>query len=533
MSEEINNWEQEIIEMGKQATSLSKMAQYVDCVRILTSLITHPHFKDLHKKYQAKAYNDRGYGYEKQELFDKAIDDYSTAIELNPNDAVVYNNRGIAYGMQGKLNEAIVDFSKTIELDPKYAEAYYNRGKTYYDLNQFDASISDYYTAIKLDSKYEMAYINVTLLLVNKRSLGEKKNFPHATLSQSLGESKAKEIEQQFDQFFSHPFTRKRALFAYLCSYFKTHGSPDKKNVWETGEQQLFSALFSNDILGHQSINPSPTLYKFKPFNNFLIRELVMKQLFLAKPDQWNDPFDGRMFESFRVHEYEQQFKRLRMQSFSVKRTGDSTDDPSKEDHPEHPIKNVLMWSHYADQHQGVCLVYAYQDPEKKDPTKPKAFLHTVRYSEQAKIENSNDLFLQKSKQWRYENEYRLVYATPEEADQTTPTELSYASIGIQLTAIYFGEKCTAENRHLVGMLLNQYEEKEKPAESTPKPRIFEVKRKPMSFELEATELEWSTAEKKFKPKQIEKNHETTKDNMDKKDSPHTQDNQDNQDNHL
>ena len=48
-------------------------------------------------------------------------------------DAVFYNNRGWAYRDQGELDKAIADFTKAIELDPTYAVAYNNRGFVYHD----------------------------------------------------------------------------------------------------------------------------------------------------------------------------------------------------------------------------------------------------------------------------------------------------------------------------------------------------------------------------------------------------------------
>ena len=46
-------------------------------------------------------------------------------------DAEAYLNRGVAYGHKGQYDKAISEFTKAIEINPRDAEAYYNRGLSY------------------------------------------------------------------------------------------------------------------------------------------------------------------------------------------------------------------------------------------------------------------------------------------------------------------------------------------------------------------------------------------------------------------
>ena len=61
-------------------------------------------------------------------LSTKTIADYTTAIRLDPDNAIAYNNRGSAYLYLGEYKSAIADFTTAIRLDPENAEAYYARG---------------------------------------------------------------------------------------------------------------------------------------------------------------------------------------------------------------------------------------------------------------------------------------------------------------------------------------------------------------------------------------------------------------------
>ena len=66
-----------------------------------------------------------------QNELDSAVEGYTKAIALDPQDAEAYGNRGHAYYDKGDYDRAIADYDQAIALDPQDAEAYYNRGVAY------------------------------------------------------------------------------------------------------------------------------------------------------------------------------------------------------------------------------------------------------------------------------------------------------------------------------------------------------------------------------------------------------------------
>ena len=54
---------------------------------------------------------------------DKAVADYSKAIELDPSNVYAWHNRGMIHATLGQVDEAVADYTKAIELDPKYVKA--------------------------------------------------------------------------------------------------------------------------------------------------------------------------------------------------------------------------------------------------------------------------------------------------------------------------------------------------------------------------------------------------------------------------
>ncbi|MBI4843108.1 MAG: tetratricopeptide repeat protein [Nitrospirae bacterium] len=106
------------------------------------------------------AYLNRGVVYWERKEFDKAIDDYSKAIKIDPRHAKAYSNRGSAYESMGKLGRALEDFTKAIELSPELAGVYSNRGNVLLKMKRYDDAVKDYDRAIEIDPGYSKGYTN-------------------------------------------------------------------------------------------------------------------------------------------------------------------------------------------------------------------------------------------------------------------------------------------------------------------------------------------------------------------------------------
>ncbi len=103
---------------------------------------------------QQEEHLDRGINYLKQGKLDKAIEEYTLAIEADSQSvmaAVAYQGRGIVYQMQGNLAQALAECTKAIKIDPAYEDAYDTRAGIYYDLGRYRESIADCTMVIKLN----------------------------------------------------------------------------------------------------------------------------------------------------------------------------------------------------------------------------------------------------------------------------------------------------------------------------------------------------------------------------------------------
>ena len=89
--------------------------------------------------------------YELEQKKDKTGDTLREKTTLkDPKDAEAYINRGNAYSKKGQYDKAISDYSKAIEINPKYADAYINRGLAHNSLGNYNSACDDWLKACKL-----------------------------------------------------------------------------------------------------------------------------------------------------------------------------------------------------------------------------------------------------------------------------------------------------------------------------------------------------------------------------------------------
>jgi tetratricopeptide (TPR) repeat protein len=89
-------------------------------------------------KPAARIYRLRGTTYRNLKVYDKAIEDYTKAIELNPN---------------GQYSAALADANASIGLNNQYKKAYELRSKIYRALGQNDRADADSQFALKISNE--------------------------------------------------------------------------------------------------------------------------------------------------------------------------------------------------------------------------------------------------------------------------------------------------------------------------------------------------------------------------------------------
>ena len=90
------------------------------------------------------------------EDYQQAVRDYERAVELNPSSGEVYVNRGNLFFMGEALDKAVAEYSTAIELGlTKEHIAYYNRGLAYEKMKDAEKAAADYRRASELAPEWD------------------------------------------------------------------------------------------------------------------------------------------------------------------------------------------------------------------------------------------------------------------------------------------------------------------------------------------------------------------------------------------
>ncbi|KAK7091917.1 tetratricopeptide repeat protein 32-like [Littorina saxatilis] len=125
-------------EMFEKAEGLEKEGKKEEAIKAYTDFITQccscyekevelPEVLEqtrARKEKLALAYNNRGFLYYLKVEFKLAAQDYTHALNYNPNMAVAYYNRGLIHYRLSRFSEAVVDLKEAVKLKPDLEPAH-------------------------------------------------------------------------------------------------------------------------------------------------------------------------------------------------------------------------------------------------------------------------------------------------------------------------------------------------------------------------------------------------------------------------
>lgn len=89
------------------------------------------------------------------EEFDKAIDCFSAAVAVRPNDPLLWNRLGATLANSNRSEEAIDAYSKALELRPSFVRARYNLGVSCVNIGCYHEAAQHMLTALSMNHEHE------------------------------------------------------------------------------------------------------------------------------------------------------------------------------------------------------------------------------------------------------------------------------------------------------------------------------------------------------------------------------------------
>ncbi|MDW3210108.1 MAG: DUF2971 domain-containing protein [Reichenbachiella sp.] len=218
-------------------------------------------------------------------------------------------------------------------------------------------------------------------------------------------------------------------------------------------------------------------MYKYSPFSANLLKTLIKGELWFGKIEDLNDPYEGE----FQIRDTSKMPSNESIDEFYKNQSSFIIPRPKGQNHSPHIfhktfsdfVKNtlrsqfgltcfskknndVLMWSHYADSHKGVCLIFDQHKLLKSlNSIYPDIKLGEVEYNEELPYvdlitsgDNSSfrysdrekNVLLNKNIKWDYEEEYRLYRRFENDQRRSVPFDLK------SLTGIIIGQRMDSED---------------------------------------------------------------------------------------
>ena len=197
------------------------------------------------------------------------------------------------------------------------------------------------------------------------------------------------------------------------------------------------------DVLQASDITKPPFLYKYYAFDEWTHRIFENNEIYLSSPESFNDPFDSKIrfiYEGSRTdrkrflkewskkHRPELSRKELLVYEKSIRKTGLDRQRVPEVVQKDFIVirnrigvfcmsedkKNILMWSHYANENAGFCLEFRtnnvfFSRARRVEYDRVLPLLNLLEPMWDKLITKVTLGLLTKAQDWTYEKEWRIV----------------------------------------------------------------------------------------------------------------------------
>lgn len=199
-------------------------------------------------------------------------------------------------------------------------------------------------------------------------------------------------------------------------------------------------------------------LFSFRPISKYSLKDIINKEITVSHPKVMNDPFDTIYLQWLDYYnqnnDKERKHIKPMLEAMGNVRIRCFMNDKTKKS----PVSNILMWSHYADSHRGMCLEYRFSDKfmNQTNDDSVLRFRKVIYKREPLSIKSkqmTTDIgLLRKCDAWKYENEVRLISFASDRKDDFIPIKLDDGSY---ISRVFFGMNCPKRDIDMVKSILS------------------------------------------------------------------------------
>ncbi len=246
-------------------------------------------------------------------------------------------------------------------------------------------------------------------------------------------------------------------------------------------------------------------LYKYGRFGKHTKGIFAQNQIYFSCPEEFNDPFDskvrytyegtrqerkrflcGRLKKMLKSESKKQIFRRVKeimRERKDVKELEQVLKETTNRIRRALGIfsltekrDNILMWAHYAENHEGFCLEFDANNAffQKALPVNYSTRLPVLNVMQAHPPLEEAEKLLTKAKDWKYEGEWRIVDHKKGPGTQNFPEEA--------LTGVIIGCRMCRDNREKIIKWCGDRKYR---------PKIYEAREKEAEFGLDIVEVDY------------------------------------------
>ena len=337
--------------------------------------------------------------------FKKALICYKKAIKYNFYVENLYNSIGILYHNNKIYDKAIKYYDKAI--NNSSIIAHFNKSIAYY-------SLKDYKNALNCINEY----FNI------KKKGFNSEEYNHKALYNGL----VGNIDEAYNYFNEGlNLNINNTFHLYNVIYILLNKNSHFKNYFDDLMNKIINIDFNieNDNIY--------ALYKYRNIDINTLNLITEEKVKISNFNYFNDPADPIIkLQIKELPEIKDMINKIKICSLSSE------------------YDNFLMWSHYSNEHKGICIAYDISKIKEYNKTILKKVIYTKKiqiykpynhiFENPTLNEEKNfiSLFYLKHKNWKYEKEYRII------------TYEDYDFINLPIKAIYFGMNADINHINLV-----------------------------------------------------------------------------------